>query len=429
MGTSATTTQTYGSVPWAVMPGSVVRGGVVGLPYSLIVMVLFAFFHDTFEGTTIGTSLDQVLDGIGWGGVWVIGLLCPIVASLFLTFLGYSRRKYELGADGITEHRGLVLTSNRFIPYDDIDEVNYTQSKVQGFYGTGTLRIIDVNTVGEEDTTKLPFVKHPESVYTNVLRNIADETGVGAADGDLSDVGENPMDSENLSRLDDESLAAGTGFQYMMPETVLHPEPWKAARFGALKAVLYSAVGLIVVYLLRGFITSLLDFPTLLHYLGGILAVVLVLTGINAGRYYWKYDTLQYELYEDHIRRIFEEEKSSVALSEVESIEAEDGLVRRNDIGNIALIDDEGDTVMEFKFFTDPDGLRDSLTEWTGLSGDARNANTAESQIDGGRTQAGQQQSETDDAMSEVEESMRNMPDPTPDEQQTKGRTESRRDE
>lgn len=429
MGTSNTATQTYGSVPWAVMPGSAVRGGAVGVPYSIVVLVLFVFFIETYEGTTVGTYLEQIDTSIGLGGVWAIGFLFPIAASLFLTFLGYSRRKYELGDDGITEHRGLLLTSDRFIPYDDIDEVNYTQSKVQGFYGTGTLRIIDVNTEGEDETTKLPFVKHPESVYTNVLRNIADETGAGAADGDLSEVGENPMESEDLSRLDDDSLAAGTGFQYMMPETVLHPEPWKAARYGALKALIYSSAGLVVVYLLRGFIHSILDLPTLLHYLGGILAVVLVYTGITAGRYYWKYDTLQYELYEDHIRRIFGDEKSSVALSEVETIEAEDGLVRKNDIGNIALIDDEGDTVMEFKFFTEPEGLRDSLTEWAGLSNTG--SDSAADPDTGSRTtqESGQtgdgSMGEDDDSMSEIEESIRDMADPTPDRERTSGESDS----
>lgn len=421
MGTSATTKQTYGSVPWAVMPGSAVRGGVVGVPYSIVVMILFVFLVDTFEGTAIGPTLEQVDTSIGLGGVWAIGFLFPIAASLFLTYLAYSRREYELGAEGITERRGVLFLSERVIPYDDIDEVNYTQSKIQSFYGTGTLRIIDVNTRGENETTKLPFVKHPESVYTNVFRNIADETGAGAANGDLSDIGENPMEAEDLSRMSDESLAAGTGFQYMMPETVLHPEPAKAARYGVLVSLLYSFLGYLVLRLFSSLLIEVLDIPSVWHYRGIIVVGAVVFAGIMAGWYYWKYDTLQYELYEDHIRRIFEEEKSSVALSEVETIEAEDGIVPGNDVGNIALVDDEGATVMEFKFFTDQEGVRDSLAEWAGLSEDSTET-VDDPNMDSNRTgqsrPADQQTAEREDSMSELEESMRNIGDPTPEHNQ-----------
>jgi membrane protein YdbS with pleckstrin-like domain len=358
MGTSVI--RSYRPVPWAVLPGSIVRGLVVSLLYVPLAFIVIAYLDDALAAVPIAGAIQG---RAGFFAMVAVAFLFPLVASCLLTLLAYGRRRYELGADGITERRGLLLTSERLIPYDDIEEVIFTQSKVQSLYGAATIRLADVDENREiEQRMKLSFIESPGAVYTNLLRNVADPTE--STERETLDVGEVPSRSEDLSRLSGDSLAAGTGFQYLMPSAVLHPDPWSAAKYGALLAGGYSLIGAAVLYVIKPVLTWLLEIPSETHFKAFIAAGAVAYAFLLSGWFYWKYDRRQYELYNDHVRFIDGGERTSVALSNVAGLEQRDGTIRGNDVGHVALVEDDGNDLLKFEFVGDLEGVYESLNEW-----------------------------------------------------------------
>ena len=80
--------------------------------------------------------------------------------------------------------------------------------------------------------------------------------------------------------------------------------------------------------------------------------------------FYRQYDERQYELYEDHIRFVGGGERVSVSLGDIDSLERQDGTVTTNNIGHIALLDEDGDQLRRFEFINEPDGIYESLEQW-----------------------------------------------------------------
>lgn len=367
MGTNATSTYTYKPVPWAVMPGGAAWGLILGFLYIPLFSLLYAYTEDALQGTELYAIVEPIEETVGVAGPAGVGFLFPIVGTLVVAYVGYRWRRYELGTDGITETRGMVFSSETFFSYDDVEEVTYTQSKTQSIYGAGTVRISEVDPEQEEGgkTMRLRYIRNPEAVYTNVLRNIADATGSTPGDLDVADLGESAAETEDISRMSSDDLAAGTGFRYLMPNTVLHPEPTKAASAGAALAVAYSVAGGGILWLARGILKW--AYPIIssdLHVLGMIGLGTVAYAGILGGWYYWTYDKKQYELYDDHVRFIDGDERRTVALSDVAAVDRRDWKIQQWKPGHVALLDGDGNELLAFMYVSDPDSVYDSLKEW-----------------------------------------------------------------
>jgi hypothetical protein len=371
MGTNTAAARTYTPVPWAVLPGAAARGFVLSLVYMPMSMLAFWYLTESLGGTAIGPTVDQVDQTLGLGGVALIGFLVAFVGSVVLALIGFGQRTYELGDEGITETRGILFSKERFFPYDDIEEVTHMQSQLQSWYGSGTIHVSEVEEdADQERTIRFEYIRSPGAVYTNILRNIADVTG--ATEGHLDDIDIEELQdrSGDISRLSGDSLAAGTGFRYLMPSAVLHPSPSHAAQDGMLVGLVHSAIAGAVVYYFRSFFVDLFGLPSLLHLFAGFGAVALAYTLARGGWYYWQYDKVQYELYDDHIRFITDEERVSVSVDDVVGLDPHQDHVKWNNGGHIGLLDGDGNELRAFRFVPNFESVAAELEAWaTGSAG------------------------------------------------------------
>ncbi len=371
MGTSATASRTYTPVPWAVLPGTAVRGFVLSILYMPMSMLVFWYATESLGGTAVGPTVEQIDQTLGLGGIAVIGFVVALVGSVVLALIGFGRRTYELGGEGVTEKRGILFRKETHFPYEDIEEVTHTQSKLQSWYGSGTVHITEVEDDAEaEKTIRFEYIRNPGAVYTNILRNIADVTG--ATDDRLDDVDIEELQdrSGDISRLSDDSLAAGTGFRYLMPSAVLHPSPIHAAQNGMIVGLFHSAIAGAVVYYFRSSLVNLFDLPSVLYILAGFGGAALLYSLARAGWAYWQSDKIQYELYDDHIRFITDEERDSVSIDDVASLDPYQDYVKWNNGGHIGLLDSDGNELRAFRFVPNFQSVAQELEAWaTGSAG------------------------------------------------------------
>jgi len=371
MTTSATATRTYTPVPWAVLPGSAARGLVLSLLYVPLSMLVFWYVTESLGDTPVGPTVDQIDQTLGLGGVAVVGFVVALAGSVALSLVGFGRRTYELGEEGVTERRGIVFRRETFFSYDDIEEVTHTQSALQSWYGSGTVHVTEAERdATREETIRFEYIRNPGAVYTNILHNIADVTG--ATDGEPEDVDVEALQnrSGDASRVSGDSLAAGTGFRYLMPDVVLHPSPWHAAQDGVAVGLLHSLVLGVVVYVFDTGLANLFGVPSTLHVWAGAGVIAVVYALARGGWAYWQYDTVQYELYDDHIRFITDEERVSVSVDDVVALDPRQDHVKWNDGGHIGLLDDDGNEIRAFRFVPNFTGVAEELDAWA--TGEAR---------------------------------------------------------
>lgn len=360
---------------FAVLPGSAGRGCVLGLFYCLFSLAFYAVFAELFAPTPIGSWFSAFQATVGQGGIVALGFILPVSITLFLAWLGYRRREYEITPDHIVERRGIILRSETTITYDDFDGVTVTQSLLQSAYGAGTVLLTDVDREeGEQFRMKLSFIQQPGKVSTAILRNMADDADL--TEGSLGDdVPELRVESESLSRVSGRSLAAGTGFRYLMPTAVLHPHPGDAGIYGFLLGLGYSVLGLGVLYYFWPTAMSLTGLESDAHLLAIAGLASLIVAVLLAGWFYRFYDRMQYELYEDHIRVVEGDATTSYALADVADIEVTDrgitslrhhgnGALPWNDVGHVTLLDDEGDVLVDFEYIGNAAAVGDALREW-----------------------------------------------------------------
>lgn len=374
--TGTPATRTYRPTPFAVMPGSAVRGGILGLFYMWTGALLYTIALEVFEGTEVGSVLEAFLADVGWEGIVVLGLIIPVTLTLFLAGLGYKRRVYEVGPEGVSEKRGILLRSERLLEYDDFQGVSVTKSRLQSMYNAGTVRLTDVNQDEDEQVTmKLSYIQNPEDVSTNILRNLTDVTG--ATDGELvtEDVDEFRVASASVSRLSGDRLAASTGFRYLMPSGILQPRPKQAATYGALLGFGYALVGAALLIYFQDFVMGLADLPATAFYYGAIGIAIVGLTVLMSGWFYWKHDRMQYELYEDHITVIEGDKTTSFSLDDITDIQVHNrglaalraggfGVLPWNSVGHISLRDEDGDELIEFRYISNSQAVYDALEKW-----------------------------------------------------------------
>lgn len=363
--------QTYTPAQLAVLPGSTARGLVLGLVYTPLFSLVYHVAAQLFDGTSVGSFLTEFQTEVGWGGIAGIGFMLPVAVVLVLAWLGYRRRSYEIGPEGVTERRGILLRTERHLTYDKFEGVTVTETFVQSLYGAGTVLLTDINQAEDEQVVmKMSFVRNPEDVSTNILRQITDMAETETGDLDSYNVDELDVESESISRLSSDALAAGTGFEYMMPSAILHPRPWEAAKYGFERGIMYSAIGgAIVLYYFRGFVMNALDLPSTVHVVGITCLSAVVFSLLVAGRFYSLADDIQYELYDDHIKFIKDEKTTSFSLHDVHQIRTDTpGLtdISRpwSDVGHIELLDETGDAVIVFKYIANCDGVFGALDDW-----------------------------------------------------------------
>lgn len=369
MGTTAQATHTYRPVQFSVLPGSTVRGFILAFFYLPLSALLLAVADSVAEGTSLESTVTTIDDTLGLAGVMAIGFIGSIALSLFLAWLGYRSREYEIGADGVTARRGILFTSEEFVSYDELEGVTVTESFLQSLYGAGTVRITDINQAeDEQEVMKMSYIRNPEAVSTNILRGKADVTGASAGDLDTSGIDELAVESESISRFSDEQLAAGTGFRYLMPSAILHPRPAQAAKYGGFIGLLYAAAGGAITLYYNDFFLGLLDLESLLYLLGGLVGGAVVLMVILGGMYYWRYDRIQYELYGDHIKLLRDGKTTTYSLGDVDDID-HDEFRFSSHAGHMELLDDEGDVVVELEYIANSEAVYDALREWVESSG------------------------------------------------------------
>ncbi|MEF8813689.1 MAG: PH domain-containing protein [Halovenus sp.] len=395
MGTSNPATRTYRPVQFAVMPGSAARGTLLGLFYLGLLPLVYRVVMDVFEGTAAGPMLADVQGALGWGGLAGLGFLGAGTLTIGLSWLGYRRREYEVGPDGITARHGILLRSEEFLGYDEFEGVTVTESSMQALYGAGTVRLTDFNQAKDEQLVmKLSYVRNPEDVSTNILRQLADVTGATAGQLETGAVDELAVESESISRLSADELAAGTGFRYLMPSAILHPRPVAAAKFGATLGLTYSLAGVAIIYYFRDLVRELVNPPSSALFAASIGVGVVAFSLLLAGLFYLRYDSIQYELYGDHIKVIRDEKTTSMSLDEVAEINLTesglsavmDGLVPglRNDIGHIRTRDETGDDLIVFKYIASSQAVSDELKEWVETSREDEQAGTSGSTVPDG---------------------------------------------
>lgn len=380
MGTNTPATRTYRPVQLAVMPGSAARGTLLGLLYLGLLPLAYRVAMEVAEGTGAGSAVTGFQEAIGWAGLSGLGFVGASSLAIGLSLLGYRRREYEVGADGITARRGILLRSERFLGYDEFEGVSVTESSMQSLYGAGTVRLTDLDGDGDEQLVmKLSYIRNPEDVSTTILRHLADVTGAAAGELDTGAVDELGVESKSISRLSAEDLAAGTGFRYLMPSAILHPRPTAAAKYGAVLGLVYSLVGVGLIYYFRDVVLELVEPPSGLLFAASIGLGIVVFTALLAGLFYRKYDGIQYELYEDHIKVLRGEETTSISLDEVSGITVTesglsaitDGLVPglRDGIGHIRTQDEAGDDLVVFEYIASSQAVGAELKEWVETSG------------------------------------------------------------
>ena len=369
MSTTTPVTRTYNPIPFAVMPGSVVRGAILGYVYAFLALLLYTVAVEVLEGTSLQPGLESLHASIGNSGIVLLGFTTPVLLTLLLAYVGYRRREYEIGPEGVTERRGILLRSERLLPYEEFEGVTVTRSRMQSLYGTGTVLLTDVNQAEDEQVRmKMSYIQSPGEVSTNILRHIADTTGSMSDSLDTTDVEELRVDSASISHLSGDELAASTGFRYMMPTAILHPRPREGSKRGVLVGAGYSLVGVLLLFYFQNWFMSVTDLPGDVYFYGFLTLGFLTFTALMAGLYYWRYDRMQYELYEDHVKAIHGDETTSYSLADVDRLGIDSRGLPWNDVGHVSLVDDAGDTIVEFEYVGSADEVRDAIEEWLGTA-------------------------------------------------------------
>lgn len=348
---------------------------ILGFFFTSVALALYSLAAELTEGTGMHSTVTDVEAAIGWAGVGALGFMFAVSFTLFLAWLGYKRRAYEVGPEGVTERRGIVLQSERLLEYDEFEGVMVTKSALQSMYNAGTIRLTDISQEGDEQVTmKLSYIQNPEDVATNIMRHLTDVTGATSGELQTEDVDEFRVASASVSRLSDDRLAASTGFRYLMPSGVLQPRPGEAAKYGALFGAGCGLVGAAILLYFQDLVMGLVGLPSVYYYATIGLAVV-GLTLVMSGWFYWIHDRMQYELYEDHITVIEGDRTTSFSLDDVADLRVHNrgfaalksggfGVLPWNDTGHISLRDENGDELVEFRYITNSQAVFDALEDW-----------------------------------------------------------------
>lgn len=354
---------TYQSSPVAVLPAVIARGTVLGVLYTaFVIAAVFGTITEGGEGSRQFLAQSGLLTGTGFLALLGAAFLLPLCTAVALAVVDYRRRRYVLDEDRLVEKRGVFSTRESAIAYDDIEDVTFVRPWHQRLYGVATLRIndIEMDEAGSDEELRVRYVETPETFYSELRSAVVEDS---ITDIDLPPLQETTA-AEDLSALSGEQLAAETSSSSLMPRAILHPQPRQAAIFGTIVGVFFSIF--VVPWLSFG---ALVLFGSGVSFIPGGLAGVTLLSfagfiGVVTARFYRSYDRAQYELYDDHVRKVTAGERTTVQFADVADVTRPgtgSGNVRlwewRN-IGHVGLLAEDGETLLVLEYVHGPDELQ-----------------------------------------------------------------------
>lgn len=338
----------YTTVPGAVFPSVVPRAAIASVPYGGLTWFLAA------QALGLDRKSDAVTVGVGTAVV-------VFLAILAFAYIGNSRRQYTLTEDGIVETKWAFWTREQTLPYEDIEDLTFTQSRVQSLYGVGTIRINHVETTekGDEEEMRIRYVETPEAVFSAIRSELVDSDAGAHVDVETSMQG----GSKGASSLASEGLAAETSSAYLMPIAVVNPRLSSAAFVGGLVGGVFSLF-ILAGIVLTGGLTAIPDIGELeqVEAFSGIAEMLLVVfpPTFMALKKVRTSDRRQYELYQDHVRVLDGRETTTIQYEDIGEIRSW-GLPWG--FGYVAITDDFGNALARLVYVPDPEGFEETLRE------------------------------------------------------------------
>ena len=371
MSASRETAQTYRSTPMAVMPSVVVRGLFLGLVYAAFAGI-FLGATAVVRGEIDPRSVDPVALSETFASsetqlLLVFGTvtLVPFVTVVAVAYVDYRSRRYVFEDDRLTEIRGVLGERETSIPYDDIENLSFTRSRIQRQFGTGTVRINELELEDEYDYEfDVRYVQNPEMFYSELRSALVDGD---TSRRDLPPV-EESLFGGDISSLSDGMLAVDTSSPYLMPRAILHPNARRAAMVSLLNGVVFSGtLSLILLTMLVTFASfGLVPTPTMV---GGYVLLLGGLVVLGALASYRSYDRMQYEIYDDHIRKVAGSKKTSIQFSDVATVRRQarilslTRLLDRGQGGHVCLVGADGLEHLTLEYVENPDEVETHLTQ------------------------------------------------------------------
>jgi len=309
----------YDSPVAAVLPAVVVRSVFLGAVLAAFAAVLFSVAPDRIAGFvgSAGIGVNPLVAAVG--GAFAFGFLVPVV----LAVAHYSNRRYVLADDSVVEYKGVTGAKDE-LRYEELEDVHLTRSLLQRVLGVGTVRVNDVDDEDDDRTQeemRLRYVEEPEMVYERLRENSGGSSG--------------------------------------SPVEVVQPVP-KAVLPGALLAsvflLLFAAIPMGVAVALAGFFLSLTATEMVLAF----AALAAAFVGGVTYYAYSVYDTLRYELYDDHVEVEHGSSYTAVPYADVAEVEADADDGARS-IGEVSLNDDEGDEIVSLEYVRNAENLSDRI--------------------------------------------------------------------
>ena len=355
--------QTYQSTPLAVMPSVVVRGVLLGLVYAVFAGI-FLVATAVVRGETEPRSLEFSAPGeIPLFVFFATLFLLPFLAVVTVAYVDYRRRRYVFEDDRLTEIRGVLGRRETSVPYDDVEDISFMRSRIQKQFGTGTVRI---NEIELEDDYDYEFdvrdVQNPEMFYSE-LRSALIERETSRRD--LPPV-EESLFGGDISSLSDDVLAVDTSSTYLMPRAILHPNARQAATSALLSGVFLSVTASLILGTMAVTFASFGLVPTP-EMVGGYVLLLAGLTALGTLASYRSYDRIQYEIYDDHIRKIGGGKKTSIQFSDVSAVTRQArrfGTVRlweRGRTGPVRLVGADRFDLLVLEYVENPDEVETHL--------------------------------------------------------------------
>lgn len=314
----------YRGSPLAVLPGVVLRGSLLGVVYAVFTYI-FLYIADgpgeeSLPGWIAGEELlAPPLVGYLVGGAFLIPFLTVVIVAV----IGYRRRQYRIGPDGITIRRGVFSTSEQTLPWEEVDDVTFVQSFLQSHYGAGTIRLshIDTPTVGDSEKMRIRYVENPEAVWSEIRSVLVSDDDAMATDGKPFGDAANQAQYGDLSSLSGDMLAAETSSTYQMPLAITRPNGKLAARDGFLLGLTSTVFLTPTIFILGLFVLDWLG----LFSLDALSALAFVSWASPpvavAGLYFVRMQRVQYEFYRDHVRAITSQGVTTIRYRSIGGIE------------------------------------------------------------------------------------------------------------
>jgi uncharacterized membrane protein YdbT with pleckstrin-like domain len=129
---------------------------LTGIP---LIFILLVVLTNTDSGSFTGDSLR-----------WIFGILFLVWAAwLGIKYLDWARTYFVVTSDRVIFRTGVVSRHGVEIPLERINNINYNQRLFERMIGAGNL---EIQSAGEQGTSRFDFVRHPDGVQQEVYRQM-----------------------------------------------------------------------------------------------------------------------------------------------------------------------------------------------------------------------------------------------------------------